>query len=98
MQILVGTSGFSYKEWKGSFYPDDLKNADMLRYYAERFSCVEVNNTFYRMPKASVLESWTEQVPSGFLFVLKASQQITHRKRPSWATGSGRSSSSSLPT
>ena len=81
MQILVGTSGFSYKEWKGSFYPEKLKQADMLHYYAERFSSVEINNTFYRMPKASMLEGWAGQVPSGFLFVLKASQQITHRKR-----------------
>jgi uncharacterized protein YecE (DUF72 family) len=81
MQIRVGTSGFSYKEWKGSFYPGDLKNADMLSYYAGRFSSVEINNTFYRMPKASVLEGWAEQVPPDFLFVLKASQQITHRKR-----------------
>ena len=81
MQIRVGTSGYSYREWKGSFYPEKLKNADMLRYYAERFSSVEINNTFYRMPKASVLEAWGEQVPTDFLFVLKASQQITHRKR-----------------
>ena len=81
MQVLVGTSGFSYKEWKGSFYPKDLKNADMLRYYAERFSSVEINNTFYRMPKAEMLEGWRDQVPPGFLFVLKASQRITHRKR-----------------
>ncbi len=81
MQVLVGTSGYSYKAWKGSFYPEDLKNADMLRYYAERFSSVEINNTFYRMPKASMLEGWREQVPPTFLFVLKASQQITHRKR-----------------
>ena len=81
MRIRVGTSGYSYREWKGSFYPEKLKNADMLRYYAERFSAVEINNTFYRMPKASVLEAWGEQVPTDFLFVLKASQQITHRKR-----------------
>ena len=81
MQVRVGTSGYSYKEWKGSFYPEELKNADMLRYYAERFSSVEINNTFYRMPKASILEGWAEQVPSDFLFVLKASQQITHHKR-----------------
>jgi len=81
MRIRVGTSGYSYREWKGSFYPEDLKSKDMLRYYAERFSSVEINNTFYRMPKASVLESWAEQVPTDFLFVLKASQQITHRKR-----------------
>jgi uncharacterized protein YecE (DUF72 family) len=81
MQIFVGTSGFSYKEWKGSFYPEKLKQADMLRYYAERFSAVEINNTFHRMPKAALLEGWRGQVPPGFLFVLKASQQITHRKR-----------------
>jgi len=81
MQIRVGTSGYSYKEWKGSFYPEDLKSADMLRYYAERFTSVEINNTFYRMPKATMLEGWAGQVPSDFLFVLKASQQITHRKR-----------------
>jgi len=81
MQILVGTSGYSYKEWKGSFYPEKLKPADMLRYYAERFTSVEINNTFYRMPKASMLEGWRQQVPPSFLFVLKASQQITHRKR-----------------
>jgi uncharacterized protein YecE (DUF72 family) len=81
MQVRVGTSGFSYKEWKGSFYPKDLKNADMLDYYAQQFSSVEINNTFYRMPRASVLEGWAEQVPPGFLFVLKASQRITHRKR-----------------
>jgi uncharacterized protein YecE (DUF72 family) len=81
MQILVGTSGYSYKEWKGSFYPEKLKQAEMLRYYAERFSAVEINNTFYRMPKAAMLEGWREQVPAEFQFVLKASQQITHRKR-----------------
>jgi len=81
MQVLVGTSGYSYKEWKGTFYPDDLKAADMLRYYAERLCTVEINNTFYRMPKASVLEHWAEQVPAGFTFVLKGSQRITHMQR-----------------
>ena len=81
MEILAGTSGFSYKEWKGSFYPEDLKSGDMLRYYAQRFTAVEINNTFYRMPKATMLEGWAGQVPPDFLFVLKASQQITHRKR-----------------
>lgn len=81
MQVRVGTSGFSYKEWRGSFYPEDLKNAEMLRYYAQRLSSVEINNTFYRMPKAAVLEGWANQVPPGFQFVLKASRQITHRKR-----------------
>ena len=81
MHVLAGTSGFSYKEWKGSFYPEDLPADEMLRYYAVRLSAVEINNTFYRMPKADVLSRWAEQVPDGFRFVLKASQQITHRKR-----------------
>jgi uncharacterized protein YecE (DUF72 family) len=81
MKIRVGTSGYSYKEWRGSFYPERIRRGEMLPYYAERFSAVEINNTFYRMPQASVLASWAEQVPRDFLFVLKASQQITHRKR-----------------
>ena len=81
MQVLVGTSGYSYKEWKGTFYPPDLKAAGMLSYYAERLSTVEINNTFYRMPTASLLEQWSAQVPPDFTFVLKGSQQITHMKR-----------------
>jgi len=81
MEILVGTSGFSYKEWKGSFYPERFKEADMLRFYAERFSVVEINNTFYRMPSREALLRWAEQVPPAFVFVLKASQRITHRQR-----------------
>ncbi len=81
MRVLVGTSGFAYKEWKGSFYPADLPSADFLRYYAGVFATVEINNTFYRMPTEKVLAQWTDQVPAGFTFVLKASQKITHRKR-----------------
>ncbi|HEY2798642.1 MAG TPA: DUF72 domain-containing protein [Thermoanaerobaculia bacterium] len=81
MRVLTGTSGFSYKEWKGSFYPEDLPADEMLRYYAERLPAVEINNTFYRMPKAELLAGWSEQVPDGFRFVLKASQRITHFKR-----------------
>jgi uncharacterized protein YecE (DUF72 family) len=81
MQFFVGTSGFSYKEWKGTFYPEKLPQKDMLKYYGERFSTVEINNTFYRMPRASLLESWAEDVPESFQFVLKAPQLITHRKR-----------------
>ena len=81
MELWVGTSGYSYKEWKGSFYPAALKDAEMLGYYAERLPAVEINNTFYRLPKGSVLESWREQVPPGFRFVLKASRRITHIKR-----------------
>ena len=81
MRVRIGTSGFSYKEWKGSFYPEDIDAKAMLGFYATKFSTVEINNTFYRMPQASVLTSWAEQVPDGFTFALKASQRITHRSR-----------------
>ncbi len=81
MRLSVGTSGFSYQEWKGGFYPADLPAGDMLRFYSERLPAVEINNTFYRMPRASVLESWVEQVGDRFRFVLKASRRITHFKR-----------------
>ena len=81
MKFFVGTSGYAYKEWKGSFYPEKIKPAEMLPYYAERFAAVEINNTFYRMPDAATVESWTGQVPASFRFVLKAPQTITHRKR-----------------
>jgi uncharacterized protein YecE (DUF72 family) len=81
MQLHTGTSGFSYKEWKGSFYPKDLPNSGMLRYYAERFKAVEINNTFYRMPTAESLKPWIAEVPRGFAFTLKAPQLITHFKR-----------------
>ena len=81
MEFHVGTSGYSYKEWKGIFYPDDLPAREMLRYYGERLNAVEINNTFYRMPKASVLEEWASQVPDAFRFSIKASQKITHHKR-----------------
>jgi len=80
-RLLAGTSGYSYKEWKGSFYPEKIKPADMLAWYAERLSTVEINNTFYRMPKRSVIENWAEQVPDGFRFSIKASRRITHFKR-----------------
>ena len=81
MRVLTGTSGFSYKEWKGSFYPEDLPADRMLAYYSERLPAVEINNTFYRMPKAALLESWAAEVAPEFRFVLKASQRITHFKR-----------------
>jgi uncharacterized protein YecE (DUF72 family) len=81
MEIRVGTSGYAYKEWRGSFYPEKQKTAEMLRYYADRFSAVEINNTFYKLPERGMLERWAEQVPPGFVFVLKASQRITHRQR-----------------
>jgi uncharacterized protein YecE (DUF72 family) len=81
MRVHVGTSGYAYKEWRGSFYPEKMKDKDMLRYYSERLRAVEINNTFYRLPGREMLLRWTEQVPEGFLFVLKASQRITHRQR-----------------
>ncbi len=81
MNLYVGTSGYSYKEWKGTFYPDDLPDKQMLHFYGERFRSVEINNTFYRMPKASVLEAWAGEVGADFKFVLKASQRITHMQR-----------------
>jgi len=79
--LYVGTSGYSYKEWKGSFYPEKLAAKDMLPYYAERLKAVELNNTFYRLPQRSMVESWRDQVPENFRFSVKASQRITHFKR-----------------
>lgn len=81
MQLHIGTSGFGYKEWKGKFYPDDLATNDMLRYYAERFSAVEINHTFRRMPNPELLKEWARDVPADFVFALKAHQRITHLKR-----------------
>jgi uncharacterized protein YecE (DUF72 family) len=81
MRLHIGTSGWSYKEWKGSFYPADLGSEDMLRYYATRLPAVEINNSFYRIPKEKVLLDWAGQVPAGFRFVLKASRRITHINR-----------------
>jgi uncharacterized protein YecE (DUF72 family) len=81
MRLRAGTSGFQYKEWKGSFYPEDLAEASMLAYYAERLDAVEVNNTFYRMPKAATVRKWAGETPEGFRFCLKAPMRITHKKR-----------------
>jgi uncharacterized protein YecE (DUF72 family) len=81
MKLHAGTSGFAFKEWKGSFYPSDLKDDAMLGFYASRFPTVEINNTFYRLPKEGVLQSWAAQVPEPFTFAIKASQRITHFAR-----------------
>lgn len=81
MNLYVGTSGYSYKEWKGSFYPEKISAKDMLAYYASRFQAVELNNTFYRLPQPSMVESWKAQVPDNFRFSVKASQGITHFRR-----------------
>src|SRR6185312_4264070 len=72
MSLYIGTSGYSYKPWKGTFYPEDLPARQMLRYYGERFRTVEINSTFYGMPKASILEGWAGTVPADFQFALKA--------------------------
>jgi uncharacterized protein YecE (DUF72 family) len=81
VRLLAGSSGFAYKPWKGPFYPADLPDAGMLAFYAARLPAVEINNTFYRLPKAEVLAGWAEQTPAAFRFVLKASRRITHIQR-----------------
>lgn len=78
MIVLAGTSGSAFKEWRGAFYPVDLPDEGQLRYYASQFPTVEINNTFYRLPKEHVLAGWAAQVPEGFVFAIKASQRITH--------------------
>jgi len=80
-KLYVGTSGYSYKEWKGSFYPDKIPAAQMLSYYSSRLPAVELNNTFYRLPQRPMVEGWKTQVPENFRFAVKASQRITHFKR-----------------
>ena len=81
MDLRIGSSGFSYDFWKGGFYPADLDSEDMLAFYATRFSTVEINNTFYRMPKTEVLQRWADAVPETFRFAIKASRRITHESR-----------------
>jgi uncharacterized protein YecE (DUF72 family) len=78
MRHLIGTSGYNYPEWRGSFYPEKLPAAKMLAFYAERFNTVEVNYTFYRMPTPALLEGWAKGTPDGFTFTLKAPRRITH--------------------
>jgi uncharacterized protein YecE (DUF72 family) len=81
MNLGIGTSGFAYKEWKGKFYPEKHPDKRMLDFYGEKLTSVEINNTFYQMPKAALLEGWAEKVPPAFRFSLKASRRITHFKR-----------------
>ena len=81
MKLHVGTSGYSYREWKGNFYPEDLSAKEMLSYYSRRLPAVEINNTFYRLPQPSMIENWRDQVPAHFRFSIKATQRITHIKR-----------------
>jgi uncharacterized protein YecE (DUF72 family) len=88
MELLVGTSGFSYPEWRGTFYPEGTTDADMLRSYAQRLPTVEINNTFYRMPQPALLEGWNGKVEGPFWFALKAPRSITHVARLRDAGGS----------
>ena len=81
MRLLAGASGYSFKEWKGTFYPDDMRPEGMLTWYGERLPTVEINNTFYRMPKPEVLANWARCTPPAFRFAIKASRRITHLAR-----------------
>jgi uncharacterized protein YecE (DUF72 family) len=81
MNFYVGTSGYSYPKWQGTFYPKDLPTKQLLRFYGEHWRTVEINYTFRRLPTASVLKTWTDAVPAAFPFVLQAPEQITHRRR-----------------
>jgi uncharacterized protein YecE (DUF72 family) len=81
MQLLAGTSGFSYKEWVGEFYPDKLAAKAMLAHYATRLPIVEINNTFYRMPNAPAIQAWRSQVSDSFRFAIKVPRRISHIKR-----------------
>jgi len=80
-ELRVGTSGYAYKPWKGNFYPEKQPDKEMLKFYAEQFPTVEINYSFYQMPKESTLQQWASQVPAGFRFALKANQKITHVMR-----------------
>jgi len=80
-RLLAGASGYSFKEWKGTFYPEKIKPEEMLPFYSARLPTVEINNTFYRMPKTTMLESWAASTPEGFRFAIKASRRITHISR-----------------
>ena len=81
MELYAGTSGYSYKEWKGPFYPEKLPDKEMLSFYGERFRSVEINNSFYRVPKPEVVRGWAERVPGEFRFAMKATRRITHFKK-----------------
>jgi len=80
-KLLAGASGYSFKEWKGNFYPEKIKPEEMLAFYSQRLPTVEINNTFYQMPKVAVLENWARTTPEAFKFAIKASRRITHMSR-----------------
>src|SRR5579864_2751739 len=80
-EVRIGTSGWHYKHWKGTFYPADLPASQMLSYYQQYFDSVEINNSFYRLPKPGMFAAWREATPAGFLFAVKASRFLTHNKK-----------------
>jgi uncharacterized protein YecE (DUF72 family) len=80
-KLLAGASGYSFKEWKGTFYPETMKPDEMLAFYSARLPTVEINNTFYQMPKVPMLENWARTTPESFRFAIKASRRITHMSR-----------------
>jgi uncharacterized protein YecE (DUF72 family) len=77
--LRIGTSGYHYDHWKGVFYPEDLPKTDWFSYHARQFDTVEINNTFYRLPEATVFEAWRRQAPKGFCYALKFSRYGSHR-------------------
>jgi uncharacterized protein YecE (DUF72 family) len=79
-KLFIGTSGWMYKHWRDTFYPEEIHNKDMLNYYSKKFNTVEVNNTFYKLPNKTVVENWRDQTPQEFIFALKANRYITHMK------------------
>jgi uncharacterized protein YecE (DUF72 family) len=79
--LRVGTSGWHYSHWKGPFYPEDIKNSEMLKFYMDRFNTVEINNSFYNLPQKKTIEAWRDTVPRDFIFAVKASRYITHMKK-----------------
>lgn len=81
MEFYIGTSGYNYKGWKGHFYPEKFADKDMLYFYGQHFKSVEINNSFYRVPKPDVVKAWADQVPEQFRFSMKATRRITHQKR-----------------
>lgn len=80
-EFRIGTSGWHYPHWRGPVYPENLPASDWLAWYAERFTAVEVNNTFYRLPQSSVVTAWRRETPDQFVFACKASRFITHMKK-----------------
>jgi uncharacterized protein YecE (DUF72 family) len=79
--VHIGTSGWHYDHWKGTFYPQDMRAEDFLSYYCQQFNTVEINNSFYQLPDAETLAEWRDTVPKGFIFSVKASRYITHMKK-----------------